>query len=546
MAVEVEAAGQIDEFIRVLRRRVWWIVVPLSVIGSLGIFYAVVVPKKYVSRCEVMVRNLGDQSGDFGQNAAAIEGQVAAWSIRSHARIDSVLSVLKWPEYTPLNGAEKHEFRVTKVLKDLSVELPPMPRNSGRQAVKLSFKNTYPERAVSFLTNLKTSWTEEVLNRHLLEQKRELTETDDRLKDLNQELVDLREQITNIRTENAIPPSVMTPQGAIETRPRAYEERERVEGEIQRLTDEIREAEDQLKLKSAERDRLPAEEAEDYYDENDPLTLELNALDEAIGRAELDIETKGWAPGHSERRKAEALIRGLKQKRQRVRVERDDQRTGLQTVRPNSRRVQLTDELRSLSSQVELKTRRKDELEGRLAELVQETERLNDAFRQLDQLTDDLVVAQTTKQALSSRVETLRVEVRTMESEQGNPFEVLLAPTLPTSPTSPNPWAIGLGSIVFGLGLGLALAILLEYSKNCFRSPRELSRVMPHPVLGTINAIKTRRERARAFVTRAALGGGSLAFVAGVTFVTWAWASDQQVLNGEVVRAIDAFRRFLM
>ena len=46
MAVEVEAAGQIDEFIRVLRRRIWWIVVPLSVIGSLGIFYAVVVPKK--------------------------------------------------------------------------------------------------------------------------------------------------------------------------------------------------------------------------------------------------------------------------------------------------------------------------------------------------------------------------------------------------------------------------------------------------------------------------------------------------------------------
>ena len=133
-----------------------------------------------------------------------------------------------------------------------------------------------------------------------------------------------------------------------------------------------------------------------------------------------------------------------------------------------------------------------------------------------------------------------------MESEQGNPFEVLLAPTLPTRPTSPNPWAIAIGSILFGLGLGFGLAILLEYSKNCFRSPRELSRVMPHPVLGTINAIRTRRERARAFLTRAALGGGSLAFVGVVTFVTWAWASDQQALNGEVVRAIDAFRRLLM
>ncbi len=544
MAIEVEAAGQVDEFFRVLKRRVWWILVPLCVIGSLGAFYAVVVPKKYVSRCEIMVRNLSEQSGEFGQNAA-VEGQVASFNIRSHARIGVVVNTLQWPEYLKLNDPEKFEFRRDKILNNLTVELPPMPRNSGQQSVKMSFKSTDPERATSFLVELKDSWTRDTLSRHQNEQEVKLNETEDRLETLNNELGELREKITNIRTLNSIPPSMTTLQGQVERRPRAYEERDETESRIRQLAEAIRSAEDQFELKSAQRDILPPDDAV-AYGGNDPLTIELNGLDDQISRAELEVEDKGWAPGHSERRNAERLIKALKQKRDRVRMELDDNRSNVQAVRPNSKRVELTEELRILEVQITLNSRRKQELEVRFSQLTTETESLDIAFKELGELTDNLVVAQTTKLALSSRVETLRVEVRTMKSEQGNPFVELLAPTQPTRPTSPNPWAIGIGSILFGLGLGFGLAILLEYSKNCFRSPRELSRVMPHPVLGTVNLIRTRRERARAFLTRAALGGGSLAFVGMVTFITWAWSSDQQALNGEVVKAIDAFRRFLM
>lgn len=544
MAIEVEAAGQVDEFFRVLKRRVWWILVPLCVIGSLGAFYAVVVPKKYVSRCEIMVRNLSEQSGEFGQNAA-VEGQVASFNIRSHARIGVVVNTLQWPEYLKLNDPEKFEFRRDKILNNLTVELPPMPRNSGQQSVKMSFKSTDPERATSFLVELKDSWTRDTLSRHQNEQEVKLNETEDRLETLNNELGELREKITNIRTLNSIPPSMTTLQGQVERRPRAYEERDETESRIRQLAEAIRSAEDQFELKSAQRDILPPDDAV-AYGGNDPLTIELNGLDDQISRAELEVEDKGWAPGHSERRNAERLIKALKQKRDRVRMELDDNRSNVQAVRPNSKRVELTEELRILEVQITLNSRRKEELEVRFSQLTTETESLDIAFKELGELTDNLVVAQTTKLALSSRVETLRVEVRTMKSEQGNPFVELLAPTQPTRPTSPNPWAIGIGSILFGLGLGFGLAILLEYSKNCFRSPRELSRVMPHPVLGTVNLIRTRRERARAFLTRAALGGGSLAFVGMVTFITWAWSSDQQALNGEVVKAIDAFRRFLM
>ena len=263
MAIEVEAAGQVDEFFRVLKRRVWWILVPLCVIGSLGAFYAVVVPKKYVSRCEIMVRNLSQQSGEFGQNAA-VEGQVASFKIRSHTRIDEAVNNLAWPEYLKLNDPEKFEFRRDKILKNLTVELPPMPRNSGQQSVKMSFKSTDPERATSFLVELRDSWTSDTLSRHQNEQAEKLSETEDRLEALNNELGELREKITNIRTLNSIPPSMTTLQGQVERRPRAYEERDETESRIRQLAEAIRSAEDQFELKSAQRDILPPDDAVAY------------------------------------------------------------------------------------------------------------------------------------------------------------------------------------------------------------------------------------------------------------------------------------------
>ncbi|MBL6756050.1 MAG: hypothetical protein ISQ11_06550 [Planctomycetes bacterium] len=545
MAIEVEAAGQVDEFIRVLKRRIWWIVVPLCVIGSLGTFYAVIVPKKYVSECKVIIRNLGDDAGEFGRNTAETEGQVAKEELTSETRIATVLDGLKWGEFQGLNGTDKEEFIKDKILPSLQVSVASSGRNSARRTVTISFAHTDQEKAPAFLIALKDEWTGEVLGRERKQKEATLDEAEDMLLSLNAKLDENGETIATIRQDNQLPPAIMTPQGLVTSQPAAFSERDKAKVRLRELEEEIREGEDAFRLKTAERDSLPPEDAVEFA-EDDPLSLELNALDEQINRAELDIESKGWAPGHSERRKAERLIQKLKVKRDRVRTERDDQLSTRQIVRPNSRRVLLSEELRTLEAQIGIKTRRRDELDARLGELKQQTESLTQAFRQLDTLMTTKAVLEASKLELTSKVEGLRLEVRTLNSGQGDPFEVSKPPSQPTRPTSPNPWAISFGAIVFGLGLGFGLAILLEYSKNCFRSPRELSRVMPHPVLGTINAIRTRRERARAFVSRVALGGGSIGFVVGVTFVTWAWANDPQSLNNEVVNAIDKFRELLM
>ena len=58
MPVEVESSGQVSEFMRVMRRRWALILIPFAIISSLGVAFAVVVPKKFVSRTRVMVHEV--------------------------------------------------------------------------------------------------------------------------------------------------------------------------------------------------------------------------------------------------------------------------------------------------------------------------------------------------------------------------------------------------------------------------------------------------------------------------------------------------------
>ena len=190
--------------------------------------------------------------------------------------------------------------------------------------------------------------------------------------------------------------------------------------------------------------------------------------------------------------------------------------------------------------------RQRQNLKDRLQIVDNDNQQKYDALAKLKILDRKEVAISETIQILRGEVSKLDISVQKLSSPEGNPFEVLLKPSLPIKPTSPNPWVIAIGSILFGLALGFALAILKEYSKSCFRSARELNRVMTNPVLGTINAIRTRRERARSFLMRSVLAGGSLLFVLSMAYVTWAWAKKPEALTQPLIDAIQKFHNLLL
>ncbi|MEM9381848.1 MAG: Wzz/FepE/Etk N-terminal domain-containing protein [Planctomycetota bacterium] len=545
MAVEVEASGQVDEFLRVLRRRAWWIIVPVALIGSLGVFFAVVVPKKYVSTAKVMVRNLQDITGNFDAEIAAIEGKVAPYNLRSNVRIESVILDLGWPEFRSLKGAEKNEY-IGDVLRDLSVDLPSMSDDSGRQLVSVEYKNTSPDRAFSFLDALVDSWKDEVLRRQLQKEKKEELETKEQIQRNQKALSRIRDQESQLRLDNQIPPPRQTVRGPEQPEHPSFTQLTDVENDIAALNDEIEEGAAELERLTEERDLLPQFVDADDLDLGGAKTAEIERIDSKIDKLLMEIDAGGWREGHSDWNSRMRKIKSLRTEREFILSRMEG--TGFERLdeQQNQERLALTKDIERKERVLRQKRARLAQRKQRRLTLVSETQRITEAYGELDELSTDKQKLTTSNQVLQQKLDKLMIQVKILDGPDGDPFEELKKPVLPGRATSPNPWIIGIGSILFGLAIGLGLAILLEYSKNCFRSARELSRAMPHPVLGTVNAIRTRRERARAAVVRTVVGGGSLAFVVGVIFVTWAYALNRDALTDSLVDAIDGFRRMLM
>ena len=547
MAVEVEAAGQVDEFLRVLKRRIWWIVIPFVLIGSLGTFFAVVVPKKYVVYSEIMVRDRSGPGDPGAQPASDMEGQVATYSIRAPERIRSVLINRKWPPgFKDLSRAEQQEF-IDELLQDLSVRLEPMPRDVGKQLVKISYKYTDATDAYNFVKALIDNWTDEVVQGALQTTDRQLSETVSQLDEVREKLLQNAEERTEIRGDHQIA-TVTSGPGGKGQRPEheVFASLRRVDIDIDELEDEIVDLGGNVDLVQAQLDRMPARIPRDIETLTDPDEAELDALDREIEAIQRQIENRGLSTATPDRQRAERKIMALKKRQREIVNSRsrtlDDPSAQIDNPLYLERTEQLAN-MRTTLGQLEGRLKRQND---RKADLEQEREAINEAISRLDVLVARNDALEQTQATLVAKKTELEGFVAFLGSEEGIPWEERRAPTIPLKPTSPNPWFISIGSILMGLGIGLGLALLKEYSKSCFRSPRELTRVMTHPVLGKINRIRTRRERARSVLVRAVLGGGTLLFAVGVGWITWAWAADSPALTDSLRTAIDDFRELLM
>ena len=82
--------------------------------------------------------------------------------------------------------------------------------------------------------------------------------------------------------------------------------------------------------------------------------------------------------------------------------------------------------------------------------------------------------------------------------EEGQQFRLVDRPSLPTVPSSPNRIKISLGGALGGIGLGLALAFLVEIKDRSFHSEVDLSQCFGLPlVVGVPLLLTSYEERSR-------------------------------------------------
>jgi uncharacterized protein involved in exopolysaccharide biosynthesis len=542
MAVEVEGTSQLEEFLRVLRKRAWFIVVPAALIITLGSGYAVIVPKKFVSSTRIMVRDTTQGPGASGADNTA-EGRVAEHTIRSPKRVRSVLNELVWDEYTTLTDVEAGEYE-ERTLKNLWVETPAMDRYAGQQLVKIAFAHTERVKARDFLEKLTLKWQSEVLERNHNTVRKALEDLKSTLSDQYDEYDEISKKLVDQRRTHDIPPPDA---GVLPTERPMAPQWAALKEEQERYTELAQEVDEESVTVAAEwdvHDRMDDQALFTNSVEGEEHEKEIEKKRQKITDLQKEIEDQRLLPAHSRYKSIQSEIRVLDQEIIALVNARTDAIEHEVPVE-NLEKVKLGERLAVQQAELDRKIVRRDALKRRVDELEMRTKELQDVYQSIADLEAERRRANEILTATQTAYHQVQQEYAFLNGPSGNPFDILDEVNLPNKPTEPDPLLIVIFSILAGLAVGLGLAVLTEYSKSCFRSAGDISRVMVVPVLGTVNTITTRRQQTRALVVRGVLAGATLSFVGTFAYVIWAWSSRPELLSESLLESIQDLREAL-
>ncbi|TAJ17534.1 MAG: hypothetical protein EPO68_09390, partial [Planctomycetota bacterium] len=169
MAVQVETQGQVQEFVDVLGRRRWQVVLPALFVFALGCVAAVIVPKKYRVHTRIELREARVQEDPQLKNPeeapTAREIFNAEHHIKHENRITKLIrDELKWDDYARLSDTDRTLY-VERVMKNIEVAVLQKARNEGSTFVDIYYADVDPGRAVTFLNRLARLWVTEVIDR---------------------------------------------------------------------------------------------------------------------------------------------------------------------------------------------------------------------------------------------------------------------------------------------------------------------------------------------------------------------------------------------
>jgi hypothetical protein len=178
----------------------------------------------------------------------------------------------------------------------------------------------------------------------------------------------------------------------------------------------------------------------------------------------------------------------------------------------------------------------------RIARDDQRVAELHPVYREVRERSEKIARLLLALQDAERRYQEKVQQAQLIASPLANPFELTEEVSRPNKPTEPNPWMIIVFATVAGLAVGIGSVVVMEFSKNCFRSVGDISRVLAVPVLGNINTIVTQREVRLRSMRRLLVGVSSMLFIGSVAFTTWAWSAQPQLLSAGLRDTIEEVR----
>jgi polysaccharide chain length determinant protein (PEP-CTERM system associated) len=517
-----------EDFVEILWRRKWVIVIPLFVIGVATFVWSRTLPDRY--RSEALVLVVAPQVPDNLVKSTITERlqerlDTMRQQILSRPRLERIITELD------LYREERKRLLMDEVVaimrNDVKLNVAKARRKEDPGSFTVSFEYGEPKTAQVVVERMAALFVRENLEGRSLQADVTAQFLQSQLDDARQRLHDQEARISAFRQANAgrLPSQVQTNLHLMQA----------TQQQIQSLNDEI--TRDRDRQATIER-TISDEEAIGALvttvthgggggEGNDkaPKTAaqELAAAKEALAQLHLRLTAE-----HPDVRAATRRVAELEQKAASEALQQPVTAGGVSgPVTPaDAARLRKIASLRaeydSLERMIGVKRAEMDRLQAAHGDLKQRVDAAPALETQLDQLTRDHETLETSYATLLKKQQDAKVSASLEEKQVGQQFRIIDPARVPERPSSPDRLKLSLMGLLAGLGLGLGVAALLEYRDTSLRTEADVLVALSLPVIALVPTLETADERRHRRRRRLLILASSTATLAiGVAALGW-------------------------
>jgi polysaccharide chain length determinant protein (PEP-CTERM system associated) len=495
---------QPEDILRIVKRRLWILLVPVAVIGAGTAVWSRYLPDRFRAETVILVvPQKVPESYVRSTVTTRIEDRLQSLQqqIMSRTRLERVIQDFNlYPEARKSGIMEDIVQRMR--LNDIGIQVV------RGDAFRISYMGDNPRTVQRVAERLAAMFIEEnlrereqqaegtnqFLEAQLEEARRRLIEQEKKLEDYRRQFAG---QLPNQLDSNlqVLQSTQMQVQGVLESINRDRDRRLVLEQQLAEL-----EQQQQAAVDAAASTTAPAGDAA-----NGSPAQQLAAAKQAL--AVLGARLK---PGHPDRMSMERAVRDLEQKVDAADLDAPVSGAAAPAATPGEQvRRRRIDDLRAEIAQLDRQLTNRQNEEQRLRQLTgayqSRVEAAPTRESEMVELTRDYTTLQSMYTSLLSKKEDSKIAANLERRQIGEQFKLLDQARVPERPFSPDRRRLNQMGLAAGLGVGLLLVGLLEYRDKSFKTDHEVVELLSLPVLAVVPLMQSPGERKWAFRKHVAL-----------------------------------------
>jgi len=515
------------DYMKILKRRKWSLILPALLVFLTAVAVALALPSIYKSTATILIEEQ-DIPADFVMATVTsyVEQRLQSINqrIMSYTRLSEIIQ--RFDLYPELRDKRTAEEIVEQMIEDTALEpvsTEVVDRRTGKPmsatiAFTVSYEGTNPakvQQVANVLTSLFLAENLEVRKKQAQETATFLESEMDKIKE---KLTELEAKVAAYKNEhiNELPELLQLNLQSLDRIEREYDLAKK---QLSNLNE--RKVYYQAQLSGIE-----------PYLETDEDMVSQRRLDEL--KVELVHLTKTFSDEYPDVKKARAEIAHLEKQL----AATEAARKSAKKQPDNPPYINMAAQLTNVRAEIELLQHQIKELElsaGEFRRRIAATPNVEEAY-------NALIADRKNTQAKFDDLMRKHMEAgvaQGLEKEQkGERFTLMEPARLPETPVKPNRLAIMLIGLVLGVGSGIGLAALREFSDDSVRSPEQLESVTKFPVLAGIPPIITRKDISRRRWKRLALATGTIGVIVAGVVVFHLMVMDLNVFWAKLMRRL--------